>query len=293
MSTKIPYAQETINPFFGCSKVSEGCLHCYAEQMAFRCTQMDPHSKYKGVIGPDKKWNGEIGFDYASMTKPFSWKKGKVIFVCSMGDVFHETIKMLYLTRLFDLFEKCPQHWFLLVTKRPEVALRMSNSLAFKDYFELPNIMIIVTAENQQRFNERIPILLQIPHVKKGVSIEPMLGCIDTIIDIDPLNWGGYTRRNTLTGMLSNPIRDSYCATPVSKLDWVIAGCESGNPHREMDEDWIRSLRFQCKNSEVPFYFKQKYIGRKKIQNPLLDGEALQEYPEFLLKTFKNQENAI
>lgn len=279
MATKIPWATETWNPINGCTKVSEGCKHCYAEKLANRLKAMGIEG-YRHTTNPEGQWSGAITYNINLIKKPLHWEKPRMIFVCSMGDLFHAGVATLLLMKIFEIIEDCPQHTFLILTKRPENALAAAESLRFKDYFDLPNIWMGVTAENQAMAEERIPILLKIPAAKRFVSIEPMLGPVNLEIEIDPLKWAGYTKRNLLSGQLLNPYKNSYSATPSDKLDWVIAGCESGTTRRPMDIQWVRDLKDQCVAANVPFFFKQKYIGNKKITMPMLDDQIWDQYPQ-------------
>jgi protein gp37 len=281
MSTKIPYVEETLNPFCGCTKVSQGCLNCYAERMARRLKAMG-QKKYQTVVDDSGHWTGTIAFEADIMEKALKWKKPKIIFLGSMGDFFHESMPALYWKCMFEIIAKCPQHIFLLLTKRPEIALQASVNVHLTEYFDLPNVWIGVTAENQEQANKRIPILLQIPAAKRFVSIEPMLEPINLTLDIDPLKWNGYNKLHSLSGMLKNSVRDSYQSTTLNKLDWVICGCESGprKNRREMNIEWVRDIKNQCVASGVPFFFKQQYIGNKKILMPLLDNHIWNQYPD-------------
>jgi len=166
----------------------------------------------------------------ARLYQPFRWKKPRRIFVCSMGDLFHEDVTWWYKENVMYACLENPQHTFIVLTKRPE---RMQNFLASfynlkKIEHPIQNLWLGVTAENQQRADERIPILLQIPAAKQFVSIEPMLGPVDI-----------------------------YQSQPRPFIDWIIVGGESGPGARPMHPDWARSVRDQCVEASVPFFFKQ------------------------------------
>lgn len=248
------YKGETWNPIVGCSKVSEGCKNCYAEKMAFRLsnialTKNKPSSLdyYVDVIRGNK-WNSQTYLvDYA-LNKPLHWEKPRMIFVCSMSDLFHENTSHGDITAVLEIIQRCPQHLFLLLTKRPERALEyfnrlssvMKNGVCNINVLPFDNIWIGVTAENQEQANKRIPILLKIPAKKRFVSIEPMLGPVD-LFHVNVSN--GQFIINVSRGL--------------NKLDWVIVGGESGSKARPMHPDWVRSIRDQCKEAKVPFFFKQ------------------------------------
>lgn len=172
MSTKIEWAEETWNPITGCTKISEGCANCYAERMAHRLA-------------------GRYGYPKDEPFKPGTWhldkidinlfRPGQRVFVCSMGDMFHKAVNIrgTEMRELFECMALYPETTFMLLTKRPE---RMKECIDFiygSDFPEImPHVWLGVTAENQQRADERIPILLQIPAAVRFVSIEPMLGPI-------------------------------------------------------------------------------------------------------------------
>jgi len=280
--TKIEWTNETWNPIIGCNKISEGCKNCYAEKMAFRLANMewnDDHRElnYCNVIDPDtKKWNGKTHLVKEALTKPLNWKKPRMIFICSMGDLFHESVPFSWIMEVMDIIEDCPQHTFQILTKRPARMFQYFGSIeqAKKDGQKtLPNLWLGVTAENQEQANIRIPTLCKIPATKRFISCEPLLSDIDLECFSE-------------TGCPWEAIED---------LDWVIAGGESGQHARPMHPDWVRSLRDQCQEAEVPFFFKgwgnythsipDMYghcvfhkVGKKK-SGRLLDGKEYNEMP--------------
>ena len=135
----------------------------------------------------------------------------------------------------------------------------------------IENMMLGVTAENQEQVNKRIPILLQTPAAKRFVSIEPMLSAIDlTDIDAEMAGHEEYIHINSLTGHHTDMGRP---CNPVNKLDWILCGSESGPGRRECSEHWVRSLRDQCVEAKVPFFLKQLHRNGKKVAIPELDGQ--------------------
>ncbi len=117
--SKIEWTEKTWNPIAGCSKVSQGCTHCYAELMAKRLAAMG-QEKYKAVINEQGRWNGKIIFDEKALLEPLSRKKPTVYFVNSMSDLFHESILDEWIYKIFAVMALCPQHTFQILTKRPE-----------------------------------------------------------------------------------------------------------------------------------------------------------------------------
>jgi protein gp37 len=242
--TKIEWTDEVFNPVTGCTKISEGCTHCYAETMCRRFwKQWDrepPPDHFKVKLHPDR------------LGQPLRWKKPRRIFVCSMGDLFHEDVSDGFLDRVWQTMRKAKQHTFLVLTKRPE---RMRHAIDWLDYvpdgsLTLPNVHLGVTVENQEAADERIPLLLQTPAAVRFVSCEPLLSEID----------------------LSEYL---HCG-----IGWCIIGAESGPNRRPMKEEWVRELIAQCKQIDVPVFYKQAYQNGKKVSLPMIDGRQYVEYPQ-------------
>ena len=232
-NTKIEWCNASWSPITGCSKISEACTHCYAERMSHRLS---------GRFGYPKTPNQfKLTFHANKLTQPVVWKKPKLIFVVSMGDVFHPDVKSRWLHDVWDIMGQCPQHTFIILTKRPENAPRADN-------WWFPNIWLGVTAENQKRANERIPILLQIPAKVRFVSVEPMLEEIN-LTNISKPNQGA-VKAHVLDR------KGYYCG-----LDWVICGAETGPGARYMDPAWACALHDQCRFADVPFFFKKASAG--------------------------------
>lgn len=231
--TKIEWTNESWNPVIGCTKVSPGCKNCYAERMAYRLAHIESTNGYGEVITKrNGKWNGTLLIQAHQLNKPFIWKKPRMIFVCSMGDLFHPDLPFEFIDQVFDIIQQTPRHTYQILTKRPEIMLR---------YFHDRNILIPynnawlgVSAENQKWLEDRVTYLYFIPAVIRFVSLEPLIG---------PVILNGKT---SLVG---------YNFLP--KLDWVIVGGESGPNARPMHPDWVKSIRDQCQEASVPFFFKQ------------------------------------
>lgn len=256
------YKGETFNPIVGCTKVSPACKNCYAEKMARRISgiaiakyndedfDLSGIGNYAEVI-LNGKWNGQTRFVPNAINKPLHWKKSRMIFVCSMSDLFHETVDYDWIDRVMKVAEECPEHIFVFLTKRP-FAMKgyFDVQTEYENYIPLKNVWLGVTAENQKEADKRIPILLDIPAAKRFVSIEPMLGKID----LNLINEGIGLDIDCLNGTCKS-MNETYHDGP--KLDWVICGGESGHNARPMHPDWVRSIRDQCKEVGTPFFFKQ------------------------------------
>jgi protein gp37 len=253
VSTKIEWTQETWNVVSGCTKISPGCAHCYAERMARRlagrCGYPERPHHFDVTLHPDK------------LDLPLKWRRPRTVFVCSMSDLFHEDVPRDFIDDVFgimrrsflstfkDGFSTGQHHIFQVLTKRPErMAKYLEHYYALNhEYHPWPNIWLGVTAENQRAADERIPVLLQIPAAVRFVSVEPMLGAVGLSPYLPYMTDSGALDPNTGAGI----------NVEVPGLDWVICGGESGPGARPMHPDWARGLRDQCQAAGVPFFFKQ------------------------------------
>lgn len=273
MPTKIEWTNETWNPVIGCSKISEGCKNCYAEKMAKRIWHMtlhaDPrrhmmtHLYYSEVLNDNLEWNGKTTLVETALNKPLSWKKPKMVFVCSMGDLFHESVPFEWILDVWDVMVTAHWHTYQILTKRPERALEFTRWFAKESapivgeiFPVLPNIWIGVTCENQEQANKRIPVLLQIPAKKRFISCEPLLGNIDF-----------YEFSDSLPSDINHPWRNEPILYGVN---WVIAGPETGPVARPIQKEWIENLYNQCKDVNVPFFDKKDVLGLNIKQFPCL-----------------------
>jgi len=244
-NSKIEWTEHTFNPWHGCAKVSPGCKNCYAETLTNRWG-----GDYWGIHAPRKFMSD------AYWQKPIKWNKqaekaGRIdrVFCASMADVFEfhqdpEIDERMHQERmrLFQLITDTPHLMWLLLTKRPEnvvpVIDRVGSDFGMiltPEEQELPeNVCIMTSVENQEQANKRIPELLAIPAQCYGLSIEPLLDSVDL-----------------------SPWLDDFARKHLPSPCWVIAGGESGHGARPMHPDWVRSLRDQCEEAGVPFFFKQ------------------------------------
>lgn len=256
-NTHIQWSDHTFNPWWGCTRVSPGCQHCYAAVWAQRFGYgWGPLAEHR-TFGA-KHWN-----------EPVKWNRRagqhgvrERVFCGSMCDVFenHPTANGLR-GRLFNLIAGTPHLDWLLLTKRPE-----NISLSNEWLQQHRNVWLGVTAEDQQRADERIPLLLQHGAAVRFVSVEPMLGAVDLSKWLNPD--GAKQLRRWLFPEFDR-----------SLLDWVICGGESGPRARPMDLDWVRALRDQCVAAGVPFFFKQMKVGKQVVSIPELDGQQWHQVP--------------
>lgn len=264
----IEWTDATWNPIVGCSIVSPGCRECYAMPQAARIQRMAAgagnSTHYEGTTKSVKGkpvWTGKVNLapDHI-ITAPLSWKKPRRIFVNSMGDLFHEDVPDAWIDKVFAVMALCPQHSFQVLTKRSK---RMRDYMNYQirnliiddamddikpgrpvdDLFAWPleNVWLGVSCEDQARADERIPDLLATPAAVRFVSAEPLIG-----------PWYPESTRNP-----TDPDGLINCLYGNTKLDWIIAGGESGPAARPMHPDWVRSIRDQCAAAGTAFFFKQ------------------------------------
>ncbi|MBO0777231.1 MAG: phage Gp37/Gp68 family protein [Ktedonobacteraceae bacterium] len=256
--TTIGWTNKTWNPVTGCSHKSDGCRNCYAEALSLRYGWSSKpwtavNAAENVVLRPER------------LQAPLHWKKPQMIFVNSMSDLFHEQVPDDYIEKVFSVMALASQHIYQVLTKRPERMMRWceAHSPVFAGQrpgwdgsvlTPLPNVWLGTSVENQRAADERLPYLRNTRAVIRFLSCEPLLGPIDLLFSGRPID---------------------------QRIDWVIAGGESGPHYRPMDLDWARSLRDQCQDAGVAFYYKQgasRFPGRNKQ----LDGREWQEYPATL-----------
>jgi len=289
----IEWTDSTWNPTVGCSVLTPGCTHCYAMRMAGRLEKMG-QQRYAGLTSPTKAgpvWTGKVRVaPMDTLLQPLRWKRPRRIFVDSMSDLFHEEVHDGSIAYIFAVMALATQHQFQVLTKRGDHMQKFMRNESMQrlvwrliqeiydtdtdaahslfgtgEYhgakasggapWPLKNIWMGVSVEDQDRAF-RIDQLRETPAAKRFLSLEPLLGPIT----IDPA-----------------ALRD---------MDWVIVGGESGPDARAMDADWARSLRDQCRDAGVPFFFKQWgehnengwRVGKKRA-GAMLDGGLWREMP--------------
>jgi protein gp37 len=236
-------------PGWHCEHVTTGCEHCYAERMNKRLGTGLPFK-------PGHRKDVDIFLDEEMLAAPLRWRKPRMIFVCSMSDLFADFVKDGWIDRMFAIMALCRWHTFQVLTKRPERMLRHVTRPQFGNEVEifpwpLPNVWLGVSCERQPEADARIPLLLQTPAAVRFVSAEPLLGLIDLRNYLDGHEEHGVDMTRTVGS------RVGCCVAWTPPLDWVIVGGESGPDARPMHPDWARSLRDQCAAARMPFFFKQ------------------------------------
>lgn len=237
----------------GCTKVSAGCAHCYAEPMHKRLVAM-------GVYPPESRWGSVEVAPLDVLRRRFAAlpkRKPKRVFVTSMSDLFHRDVPFAWIEQVFLEMEGRPHHQFQVLTKRPD---RMADFAAWRGRHWPTNVWAGTSCEDQDRANERIPHLLRVPSLIRFLSCEPLLGPIDLRrieswasprYSVDVLRFGtwdmggGFTNHSDMHSLYGR------------EVSWVIAGGESGTAARPMHPAWARSLRDQCEGTRAAFFFKQ------------------------------------
>jgi protein gp37 len=258
--SKIEWTDHSFNPWWGCTKVSPACDHCYAESFSARVGYSETGSQFpiwgkdaKRRMFGDKHWNEPYKWNAAAAKA----EKPAYVFCASMADVMEDHPGLWDLRqRLFAVIELTPWLNWILLTKRPQNFRKMLP----KSWLESPrpNVIGATTVESQE-YIWRADELSQTPFAYRALSVEPMLG---------PLNL-----RDVLWIGPEGGIDFSY--TPRNLIHWVFAGGESGHGARPMQLPWVRSLRDQCANASVPFLFKQWGEYRPTIGSQLGDRDPL------------------
>lgn len=241
--TAIAWTDHTFNPWWGCTKVSPGCQHCYAETLAarFAAGMWGPTGRRR--VMSEHYWHDPIRWHRAAVK---AGRRARV-FCASMADVFEDNPQVAAArARLFALVEVTPALDWLLLTKRPQNILRLLPPAW--QAAPPPNVWYGTSVEDERRAAERIPALLAVPGSVRFLSCEPLLG---------PVNLAPY----------------------LAGLHWVITGGESGPQARPADLAWFRTIRDACLGAGVAYFHKQNGGRGADKGGKLLDGQAWQQWP--------------
>lgn len=231
--TSIEWTESTWNPVTGCSKISPGCKHCYAEKMALRLRAMGQPNYINGF---------ELTLHEGMISIPLSWKKPRMIFVNSMGDLFHENVPFDFINKVFKIMRDAWWHRFQILTKRSSRLKEIDQLIDWPD-----NVWMGVSVENDD-YKFRIDHLRDTGAKTKFISFEPLLGPLNTL--------------------------------NISGIHWAIVGGESGPNARPMCETWVTFIRDRCKSSDIPFFFKQWGGFHRKRAGRILQGRIWDELPK-------------
>jgi len=247
-NSKIEWTDATWNPVRGCTKISPGCKHCYAEAFAERFRGV-PHHPY------------EKGFDLRlvpeKLIEPLKWSRPKLVFVNSMSDLFHPGVPDEYIVAVAEVMKAASWHTFQILTKRSE---RM-----------------------QQLLNSKLRFAADSQHIWWGVSVEDRKHGLPRIRDL--------RGANVCVRFLSvEPLLEDLGVVDLAGLHWVIVGGESGLGARPMRKEWVTSMRDQCGDARVPFFFKQWGGVQKSKTGRELDGCTYDDYPPAAHSPIPNRE---
>jgi protein gp37 len=229
----IEWTEATWNPVRGCTKVSPGCAHCYAETFSER---------FRGVPGHPFEQGFDLKLIPSALELPLTWRRGRLVFVNSMSDLFLEDVGDDYVDKVFAVMRKASQHQFQVLTKRSE------RMLAYCSRSGVPeNVWMGVSVESAA-FRSRIADLRRVPAAVRFLSLEPLIGPVGSL--------------------------------GLKGIHWVIVGGESGAGAREMKAEWVRDVRRQCVDAGVPFFFKQWGGFQKSRNGRTLDGRTWDGVPD-------------
>ncbi|MFM8289542.1 MAG: DUF5131 family protein [Planctomycetaceae bacterium] len=236
-NSRIEWTDATWNPVRGCTKVSPGCLHCYAETLAER---------FRGVPGHPYEHGFDLRLVPEKLAEPLTWGKSQMVFVNSMSDLFHASIPDDYIVLVARVMALGNWHTYQVLTKRSD---RLKHLLQTKLRFVagMRHIWWGVSVENQKHGLPRIQHLREGNPAMSFLSIEPLLEDLGDF--------------------------------PLTGIDWVIVGGESGAGARPMQREWVQRIRQLCQGANVPFFFKQWGGVRKSAAGRQLDGRTFDEMP--------------
>ena len=190
--TTIEWTDATWNPVSGCTKVSPGCAHCYAETITLRF----------GRGGPFLPGKGSIKLHQDRLSLPLKWKASRLVFVNSMSDLFHEEVPLHFIEQVFEVMAQATLHTFQILTKRHERLQQIAEKLIWP-----ANVWIGVSVENQYWADRRIPALLTVPTATRFLSVEPLLKPVDLSQHLRRIGWvivGGES------GSKARPLREEW-----------------------------------------------------------------------------------
>jgi protein gp37 len=236
----IEWTDATWNPVTGCSKVSPGCAHCYAERLSLRfghsVLPWTPANAGENVVLHPER-----------LSIPLSWRQARMVFVNSMSDMWHPLVPPEFIDKVFSVMREADRHTYQILTKRPELMRRwFATDGATWGEAPLRNVWLGTSIENN-RWVHRADELRATPAAVRFISAEPLLGPLPTL--------------------------------DLQDIDWLIVGGESGSSHRPMDEAWVRELQAKAEEAGTAFFFKQWGGRTPKSGGRHLDGRTWDEYP--------------
>ncbi len=238
-NSKIEWTTHTFNPWWGCTKVSDGCKFCYAELLSNRYGHDVWGADKQRRLLSDKHWEEPLKWNTRAQADGIRYR----VFCASMADVFEENAPAGEVGRLWQIIRQTPMLDWQLLTKRPE---RISANLPDDWGFGYTNVWLGTSVEDE-RVIDRIGHLIKVSAVVHFLSLEPLIGPLPSL--------------------------------PLENIQWVIVGGESGPRARPIDEQWVIDIRRQCRNASVPFFFKQWGGVNKARNGRALRGRFYDEMP--------------
>lgn len=296
--TGIQWTDATWNPIRGCSRVSAGCEHCYAEQVARRFS--GPGQPYEGLVrisglsGQAKaQWNGKIKLVPEHLGDPLRWRRPRKVFVNSMSDLFHEGVPFEYIAAVFGVMAASPRHTFQVLTKRPERAAEFfawMNRAAdrAREVFPHDSLMWRLAAVARsaasrhgvswsRRHGAGGGEFWPLPNVWLGVSVEDQASAdarIPTLLTLPAaVRWVSYEPAIGPVDFAYTCFNGADSLGTMPGVDWIVIGGESGPGARPFDLAWARSTLAQCREAGVPVFVKQ--LGTVPVATTTLENVAL------------------
>jgi protein gp37 len=236
----IEWTDATWNPVRGCTKISPGCTHCYAETFAERFRGVNGHPYEQGFdlrLVPDK------------LCEPLRWRIPKMIFVNSMSDLFHDQVPEDYIVAVAKVMAAANWHTYQVLTKR--------------------------SGRLRDLLNSSLSFAAKQPHIWWGVSVENRKYGLPRVRDLQSAN-------ASVRFLSVEPLLEDMGSLDLSGINWIIVGGESGPGARPMKTEWVTSIRDQCRDAGVPFFFKQWGGVRKSLAGRKLEGKTYDEFPRRL-----------
>jgi protein gp37 len=297
----------TWNPTRGCSRISPGCEHCYAETIAERFS--GPGQHWEGYATRGKGWTRRVSLLLHKLAEPLSWRAPRTVFVDSASDLFHEKLTFEEIGAVFGVMAQTPRHTYQVLTKRSErlrefyawasghgdehapppdfvVSTCAANFVGDIDQvvrpWPLANVWIGVSVEDQQRADERIPDLLAVPAAVRFLSVEPLLEEVDlrVALGLQPgKQWAPCLCREIHPS--DRPCLTCEAKASLHRVHWVIVGGESGPGARPFDVAWARSIVTQCREAGVACFVKQ--LGDRAVDTTMIVRKGPDRKPPLLL----------
>ncbi len=251
LDSSIEWTDATWNPVRGCSKISPGCKHCYAETFAER---------FRGVKGHPYEQGFDLRLVPEKVAEPLRWRTPKMIFVNSMSDLFHDKVPDDYIEAVARVMVAANWHTYQVLTKRSERIQRLLNSkLSF--------------AANQA-------------HIWWGVSVEDREFGVPRINDLQAAD-------AAVRFLSVEPLLEDVGKLDLVGINWMIVGGESGPGARPMAKEWVLSLKTQCRDANVPFFFKQWGGVRKSAAGRKLNGRTYDEFPRRVQRPVRTADECL